>query len=399
MMPEKHHGELEHAGGYDALHPGEPRLRINKSACLPARSPMADCKACATICPVSALALGEQGPALVGDCLGCGRCATRCPSDALHVQGFPDVPLPGQAAPVVRKLDCWRVPESEGSDETLRVPCTGGVDASQLLSLNRLAGPGGISVLDRGWCDRCPAAGGAGHPAEATVRQVNALLEEAGAAPDSHPRLSAHPLPQHRAAAAIPDARLERPVSRRGFLRQLGAEALSARARLTADLPPARSGPLIVPLVPLRRLRLGVELRALTGTDQGPSTLPRLSVSSRCEGHGICAALCPTGALERRIDGQGSRLVLSADRCIGCRLCERVCPEQAIRLEATQGGALEQELHRLTRQRCRRCGQACNAGDTGEDSCRACRKSDQLMRAVLTRSEPDSAATRGEGSR
>lgn len=37
-----------------------------------------------------------------------------------------------------------------------------------------------------------------------------------------------------------------------------------------------------------------------------------------------CARVCPTQALVR--DQQTGAIVLSAERCIGCRLCEAACP-------------------------------------------------------------------------
>lgn len=399
MMPEKHNGKPGQEERFQAVHPSDPRLRIDSSACLPARSPLADCKACAEACPVSVISVTERGPELNGSCLGCGQCAAHCPSDALHVQGFPELPLPGQTSSVIHEVDCWRVPESESCADTLRVPCTAGLDASQLLSLNRLAGSNGIAVLDRGWCQACPASGQATHPAATAIQEANEILDEAGIQRDRRPRLEAQPLPERKAASGIPDAKLERRVSRRGFLRQLGGEAVSARARLTEGFRPAQSGPLISPVVPFRRLRLDEELKALTGTGHGPSTLPRLTVSAHCEGHGICAALCPTGALERRAEGGSSSLMLNAGLCIGCQLCERVCPEQAIRLEAMYGGALFTELHRLTTQRCRDCGQSFGTDDAGEAVCTACRKSKQLMRTARTGPTPRIEPTTGEGSR
>ncbi len=398
MMPEKHRGKPGPEERLQVIHPSEPRLRIDISACLPARSPLADCTACADACPASALAVSGQGPQLEGDCLGCGRCTGRCPSDALRVSGFPDLPLPDEAAPRIREVDCWRVPESESRGDTLRVPCTGGLDAAQLLSLNRLAGGQGISVLDRGWCSDCPACGSEAHPAEAAIQEARHILNET-AVPEQHqPRIRLEPLSPRLAARTIPESKLESRVSRRGFLRRLGGEAISARAQINGAHSRAASSPLIQKNRPRRRLRLYEELRALTGHGHNPATLPRLSVSEACQGHGICAALCPTGALERRTDSGISALFLKSELCISCRLCERGCPEQAIRMESPVGGEANVELRRLTERRCRDCGRTFATGNESEAHCLPCRKSRHLMSA-----EPGSVlrieSTTGEGSR
>ncbi|MCC5809598.1 MAG: 4Fe-4S binding protein [Ectothiorhodospiraceae bacterium] len=398
MMPEKRSGKPGLEERYQVVHPSEPRLRIDISACLPARSPLADCTACADACPASVLTGTAQGPQLNGDCLGCGRCAARCPTDALRVRGFPDLPLPDEASPRIREVDCWRVPESESRADTLRVPCTGGLDATQMLSLNRMAGGEGVTVLDRGWCTGCPACGNEGHPAHEAIREAGSILDEAGIPRHRHPRISTEPLPVRVAAKTIPEGKLESRVSRRGFLRRLGGEAISARAQLTGSTTPTVSSPLVEKIRPRRRLRLYEELTALTGQGHTPATLPRFSVSETCQGHGICAALCPTGALRHQGDHGTRTLFLEATLCIACRLCEQSCPEQAIRVEASVGGEANTELHRLTELRCRDCGRVFTTGNDSEERCHPCRKSRHLMNAELG-SVPRIESTTGEGSR
>jgi anaerobic dimethyl sulfoxide reductase subunit B len=57
------------------------------------------------------------------------------------------------------------------------------------------------------------------------------------------------------------------------------------------------------------------------------------SACSHCE-RAICAEVCPTGALSRRADGL---VLLDAQRCVGCRLCEWACPYGAPRYNAVSG--------------------------------------------------------------
>ncbi len=49
---------------------------------------------------------------------------------------------------------------------------------------------------------------------------------------------------------------------------------------------------------------------------------------SWCKRCGICAAFCPTKALEMGEDGHP--VWKNPDQCIGCRMCEYRCPDFAI---------------------------------------------------------------------
>jgi len=64
-----------------------------------------------------------------------------------------------------------------------------------------------------------------------------------------------------------------------------------------------------------------------------------------CE-HPPCVTACPSGALEKRLDGL---VVLGEDRCIGCRYCEMACPFGAPSFHAEAGVMTKCHLchHRL----------------------------------------------------
>lgn len=49
---------------------------------------------------------------------------------------------------------------------------------------------------------------------------------------------------------------------------------------------------------------------------------------SWCKQCGICAAFCPTGALDMGPDGHP--VWKNPDACIGCKMCELRCPDFAI---------------------------------------------------------------------
>ena len=74
-----------------------------------------------------------------------------------------------------------------------------------------------------------------------------------------------------------------------------------------------------------------------------------------------CVSVCPTQAVFG--GGDTPRLSFREERCVQCGLCERSCPEDAIRLAprvdyARQADPVEVLLHEEPMHHCPRCGKA-----------------------------------------
>ena len=360
---------------------GDRSLRHLSSACLPLRQRAGECTACRAACPADALLMTPEGLALHADCLGCGRCVPACPMGALEL---PDsVPEIGMDAVTAVRVDCRRVPAALRSDPA--VPCLGALDAPALLRLRAQAGERAIELIDRGWCENCPAGGGE-HPAVAARASAQALLAEMDVPAELWPRLASIPLPE---SVALPcGAGLGGPtLSRRAFfgrmaqpVRELAIDAEPASR--TRPRQAARARPSVA------RQRLHAALDTLDAGRRLPaSAYPRLTASARCRDHQGCVQVCPTGALYAYREADGGGVRFDAAACIACGLCERHCPEQALKLapgeaaptadRSQQPWGADAPLTRHAQRACSTCGTAYGVphGEADPGLCDPCRKS------------------------
>lgn len=363
-------------------------LWFRRDACLAIRFPYTGCDRCVRECPAEVLSLNGDDLALREGCLDCGRCVAVCQSHALHMPGTglgnqqPDQPV---------QLDCQRVPVALSPENTLRPPCLGAVRVSELLALAR--GGSSITLLDRGWCERCPASGER-HPAAAVVDEAKAWLRDTRPDVESTIRIESRPLSEEVAAQTIPDPLTRRITGRRGFLRHLAGEM--AAVQLPPDPPPA---PVSVDvrqrIEPVERLA-----RLATVDDALPTVLlPHLTVGEGCCNHNVCARLCPTGALQVYEQGEDTGIRFDARRCIDCQACIEGCPEQALSLTSGGGSALPRTLthHRL--RHCFDCSRpfttspptVAEPDDDGPPVCPTCLKSRRLMQSGFGALFPNSA--------
>jgi ferredoxin len=52
-----------------------------------------------------------------------------------------------------------------------------------------------------------------------------------------------------------------------------------------------------------------------------------------CTACGVCAAVCPTGAIEQAPEDGHQVLSFKSSACTNCSLCEEACPERAVAFE------------------------------------------------------------------
>lgn len=312
-------------------------------------------------CPTGVLTVTHHGPRLATGCVECGQCAAACPNEALALPGFA---LRAKRQSGAVAVDCWRVPRSESPVGAIRVPCLGGLTATDLLELSAEADGRPVALLDRGFCARCPA-GAARHPVEKSLATVQGWLQTLRIPPLHWPRLTQWPLPPERMVQESSEPLLEARVSRRGLFVGLAeiVEPAPPQDRGAQDRPSRR-------LAALARLEVARPFPA--------ALFPALSANDQCADHQVCVAACPTGALRRYREDSARGLAFDAERCTGCGLCMQLCPSRALTMAREGPAATHPGPSILTRFRVRSCPD-CDADYTGDGPvCPAC-ASDQAF--------------------
>lgn len=363
----------------------EERLRVGdpvlfaSDACLIVRRPGMECSLCREACPAGVLSGGLWSIKLeVAGCIGCGVCAAECPTGAIRVEGFtPDVDV---ASADPEALECRRVPEALRTSGAVTVPCLGGLTMPDLLE-RVAAADRPVAIMDRGWCADCPV-GGSAAPWRANLDAANDVLASAGRDASSGISVVETPLPASE-AQPVAALRPELVPSRRDFFRRLVAPTPEPHLPEESRRIVFRRG-LVRPIARERTLAV---MRGLAEEDElSPTLMPSVTIdTAACDLHGICAAICPTGAL-RLTEPDGSLVIdYDAEACIACGECQRVCPGKALSLNAGGDGTVpEGRLTLASRAR----GVCVGCGDTfpqGRDEmhlyCQPCRNSQAFMQS------------------
>ena len=125
------------------------------------------------------------------------------------------------------------------------------------------------------------------------------------------------------------------------------------------------------------RIALLKEIAARRDGRIPPGAIPQIELRDTCAHHGVCVAVCPTGALRRFVCDGHAGLEFDAGACIGCGVCELVCPGNALTVRALataeEPPGRAKRIGRHEQRSCARCDNEFPArGD--DEFCPACRK-------------------------
>ncbi len=338
---------------------GAPQVR--PGACLNAFHGLMHCQACADACPAVAIRVAGAQVQLAPDlCVRCGVCLAVCPTGAFDAPGQAqeDHKLLAAAASASAQTLELTCPANQQPDQTAApvavVLQTGRcLAALSLAELLDLAAPRQHPLwLNDSNCAACPlekvqpliaAQAAQANRLLAAWRRSGQVLTRSGRrdiAPAAH-RVDLYSLGHVS-------------YSRRQFLTLLRRTTTHLALTVAADAlaPIELAGPLAQgPEMSYQRRHLLAALARLGPAAAGEISLDDLpwavvEVSAACSACEQCARCCPTAAIRFSVEtltGDDApmpapshfRLQFIAADCIGCGICQAVCPEDAISLQAS----------------------------------------------------------------
>ncbi|NCO83103.1 MAG: hypothetical protein COW90_03385 [Nitrospirae bacterium CG22_combo_CG10-13_8_21_14_all_44_11] len=314
---------------------------IEASLCTRFRTPKSDCSGCADLCPMNAISVSENGAEIKGECIDCGVCSAACPNGAFMVKGRDD-------KKIIQEIESKTISPGAG---TFRISCERGDASSDLIvsCLGRLTdvlllepvrmGASKIEIIQP-LCSECPSAKASAN-LDKTIRQALHLYEMLGIERD---RILKKNIPLQD-LIKMP----EKPVSRREFLGAIRKNAMGAAAASIPDFENKDNGKaegfrdvIQQRRENLKRTLLLESLRNFLQKDRTLKTvyvnskdaiLAEIEVTSECAACGVCAALCPTGAINQTQTDDLFSLSFNPHLCTNCKVCAKACMHKAINIK------------------------------------------------------------------
>lgn len=331
-----------------------PFVTVHQERCILVRNRNADCLRCAAACTSGCIHYdGEELSISPEKCIGCGTCATVCPTCALEAHHPADADLENRAMEAMKAADghaciacaqlLTRASGLYDEDKVVRVECLGRAEESLITALIA-AGAADVSLV-RGNCENCEHATG-WECAQDVVETEKRLLDAWGS--NARVRLT-HKLPGSMRAAKDGYDKGKRALfaEDRKELRDLGAKAADAAAKDALGIEEAEHAPArymkvmedgtLAHFVPDRRARL-LDALATLGEPKDEDVATRLWGHvvidlDKCKSCRMCATFCPTGAITKFQDPDGTFGVEHyPGDCVKCRCCEEICPADAIKV-------------------------------------------------------------------
>jgi len=306
------------------------------------------CRICVDVCPHQAIS--DERHIDAQRCTECGVCVASCPSDGLTDNGadvLEDYLFQPDAEII---LNC---PQAERLG--LEIPCLGILDRDSWSTLFLLADAKRVTIVT-GRCADCSDR----EACAAAVRTFNCLHAEWPqhppvkilVAPDSGPSSGE----SSRSGAAAGGAQIPQPAGSQGRqLRRTAGLRQWGRQAIVALLPGLRAEE----TYPVPRTRQWLQ-QALGARPDQRVPFRALAVKPSCTSCGVCAAICPQGALAQREDEGELTLVFEPFKCVQCERCTETCPAQALTLEVKWLSAKllngKIRLHTGRPRVCSRCG-------------------------------------------
>lgn len=279
----------------------------HRSNCLNIKKPFAHpCRLCVDSCPHQAISEDHKINAKL--CTECGICMAVCPSDGIIDRNLVKLYHYIRGAEQIQ-LNC-----PQAIPTGFEIPCLGIIDRDLWMALLLQAQEKKIEITT-GDCANCPDK-------EACAQSVKAFTEVHKDWTDHSPVVIAV-APDDGKTKPLPlNQKVTTPVStEKKDWRDLGREKLE-------EMLPGMTSDESYP-IPHNRLFLVESWE----TKNEILPLPALNVGTSCTNCGVCAAICPQGALTKKEEHDELTLIYEPLKCVRCQRCVSICRPKALTME------------------------------------------------------------------
>lgn len=334
-------------------------MLIEAVLCSCFRTPKSDCSICADLCPVGAIRISDKGAEITEGCIDCGVCISACPNGVFRSKERDDSKIILEIESKVRGWESgvFRISCERGNTVAdLILPCLSRLTEVLLIEPMRM-GASRIEILQPS-CEKCPSVKASPH-LDRILKQTLYLYEMVGIGKDSILVRSSEFGDQKNSELKTQNSELKA-LSRRELLGAIGTKAIEVAAASIPDLElkteekeeifreTIKQRPENIKRSLLLESIRDIESRVNDYEVQNPkskiqnnkvdvpssdSIIAELEVDSKCTACGVCATLCPTGAITQRWTEDRFYLGFRPDLCTNCQVCVKTCMHGAIKIK------------------------------------------------------------------
>lgn len=366
------------------------------SHCTRYRYRYSECRRCADACPHEAIALSDEGAALLTDrCKNCGLCISACNTNAWSSTEFKPIDILRAA---IKKPAFSLACEPSGCQADALIPCLGAVDAVWLSYMAKRRLP--VTLHGSGHCGQCMHGHTGAEQLRLNLEAVDILaaaqiVNEASNAPERQwvmPALAADGRSDsHQKSTQIKSTTGN---ARRSLFGRLFRGKFKPELEKPNKNQPAQ--------VPAKAIRAGaymvsdqrelLQIVCKQNTDR-PFTvawhellpLMQLHLHAGCTLCEACFRVCPTGAIEIEQNPHDWALTFHTDRCVACEVCLEVCQPRVLDAHASfdaRPGLPPVTLIKQAMQRCSRCDRHF-VSPTPQKTCTICSDDEDAFDAIF----------------
>jgi ferredoxin len=360
-------------------------IRAYSGFCKRLRYRKSDCRRCLEVCPENVISL-DPGPTINNGCTNCSLCQNACPTEVFQPELYTDPYLLNQAKTFLgsdphplsgeRKILFAHCQQAQNQDSnSLLLFCLGRITPNILVGA-ALLGFDEVA-LTRGICSQCRLRAGQKLLLD-SITTSRILLKSASLGQfkihiEEREKKKEVTLSRREVFSKIYSKAKHRAASFAYHKEKAIREKLAVNCEDKADKRPSPARQLLRKLLEEKGLENGVVVK-----HNLPFLWTKIKIKEKkCSACGICLALCPTGAISKKMENDKQLLFFKNSLCSNCSLCRAACPENAIDFEENfyLADILKKEpvvIARIKLTLCLICGEMITAGKN--KLCSTCRK-------------------------